>query len=54
MTTEKIDKLTISQICIEIKANQNTKAYIEKKYKGKEFTLKEWKTNLKNDGLNFS
>lgn len=51
--TEKIEKLSISQICNLIKANKNTRSYIEHKYKNKEMTEKEWKTNLKKDGLSF-
>lgn len=49
----KVEKLTASQICNMIKANKNTRSYIEYKYKNKEMTEKEWKTNLKKDGLSF-
>lgn len=49
--TEKIEKLTVLQICNEIKANNNTRSYIEHKYRDKEMSLKDWKTNLKKDGL---
>lgn len=45
--------LTANQICNLIKANTNTRSYIEHKYKGKEMTENEWKTNLKKDGLSF-
>ena len=52
--TDKVEKLTTAQICNELKVNQNTRAYIEHKYKNKEFSLKDWKTNLKRDGLAIS
>jgi len=51
MTVE--EKLSTNQICNLIKANTNTRAYIEHKYKDKEMTESEWKTNLKKDGLSF-
>ena len=47
------EKLSAHQICNAIKANQNTRLYIEHKYKYKELTEKEWKENLKKDGLTF-
>ena len=53
MAEEKDKKLDINQICNIIKVNQNTKSYIEHKYKGKDMTEKEWKSNLKKDGLSF-
>lgn len=46
-------KLTAHQISNLIKVNTNTRAYIEHKYKDKEMTETEWKTNLKKDGLSF-
>ena len=45
------EKLSAHQICNVIKANNNTRLYIEHKYKDKELTEKEWKENLKKDGL---
>jgi len=47
------EKLSAHQICNVIKANKNTRLYIEHKYKDKELTEKEWKENLKKDGLTF-
>lgn len=47
------EKLSAHQICNAIKTNQNTRLYIEHKYKDKELTEKEWKENLKKDGLTF-
>jgi len=49
---KKEDKLTTKQICLELQLNPNTRKYVEYKYKDKEMTLKDWKTNLKKDGLN--
>jgi hypothetical protein len=47
------EKLSAHQICNIIKANKNTRLYIEHKYKNKELSEKEWKENLKKDGLTF-
>lgn len=47
------EKLSAHQICNMIKANKNTRSYIEHKYKDKDMTEKEWKENLKKDGLSF-
>ena len=47
------EKLSAHQICNVIKANKNTRLYIEHKYKNKELSEKEWKENLKKDGLTF-
>lgn len=51
METVKEPKMNVQSICNELKVNKNTRAYIEHKYKGEEFLLKDWKTNLKKDGL---
>lgn len=53
MAEKKDDKLDINQICNLIKANKNTKSYIEHKYKEQDMTEKEWRSNLKKDGLSF-
>ena len=47
------EKLSAHQICNVIKANKNTRLYLEHKYKNKELSEKEWKENLKKDGLTF-
>lgn len=47
------EKLSAHQMCNLLKVNQNTRLYIEHKYKDKEFTEKEWKENLRKDGLTF-
>lgn len=52
MDTVKESKLNAIKICNELKVNKNTRSYIEHKYKGKEFFIKDWKINLKKDGLN--
>ena len=46
-------ELTAHQICNVLRVNQNTRAYIEHKYKDQEMKEDEWKTNLKKDGLSF-
>lgn len=51
METIKELKLNVQNICNELKVNKNTRSYIKHKYKDKEFTLKDWKNNLKKDGL---
>lgn len=51
---EKIDKLTTQQVCNELQLNTNTRAYVEHKYKEKEYSLKEWKNLLKKDGLDIN
>lgn len=45
--------LSTQQICNLLKVNKNTRSYIEHKYKDKEMTENEWKTNLKKDSLSF-
>lgn len=47
------DKLNTLQISNLLKVNQNSRAYIEHKYKGKEKSEREWKKVLKKDGLSF-
>lgn len=51
METTKEPKMNVQSICNELKVNKNTRAYIEHKYKNEEFSLKDWKINLKKDGL---
>lgn len=48
---EKTVKLTVQQICNELKFNKNTRDYVGHKYKNKEFTLKQWKSNFEKDKL---
>jgi hypothetical protein len=48
---KKEELLTVKQICLELQLNQNTKKYVEHKYREKSMTLKEWKVALKKDGL---
>lgn len=51
MEATKELKMNVQNICNELKVNKNTRSYIEHKYKDKEFTIKDWKINLKKDGL---
>lgn len=43
--------MSIPNICLLLKISGNTRSYIEHKYKDKSFTEKQWKENLKKDGL---
>jgi hypothetical protein len=53
-TVKKQEKeLSVGQICNTLKPHSYIKKFIEKKYKGKKFSLSEWKKNLKEDGLSF-
>ena len=46
-----VGKLTVLQICNELKINGYFRKFVEKKYKGEKFYSKEWKSKLSNDGL---
>jgi hypothetical protein len=50
---KKEDTLTPKEVCSTLKVNINSRKYIEHKYRNQEMTLKEWKSNLKKDGLSF-
>lgn len=47
------DELNTNQICNLLQVNENTRLYVEHKYKDRQMTDNEWKTNLKKDGLLF-
>jgi hypothetical protein len=53
MAKNKVEILDINQICNLIKANENTRSYIEHKYKNREMTEKDWKVNFKKDRLSY-
>lgn len=49
---KKVGKnMTTLQICNELKIIGYYRIFIYNKYKGKEYTLKEWKSKLESDGL---
>jgi hypothetical protein len=53
---ERVDnelKMDVHQICNLLQVNENTRSYVEHKYKDRKMTENEWKTNLKKDGLSF-
>lgn len=47
------DKIHLNLLCLKLRLNQNTKQYLEHKYKDSVFTETEWKEKLKKDGLDF-
>ena len=49
----KEEKVHLNLICLKFRLNQNTKQYLEHKYKDQIFTEKEWRDKLKKDGLDF-
>ena len=50
---KKVENLTAKQASSVLKLNTNSKKYVEHKYGDQEMPLKEWKSNLKKDGLSF-
>lgn len=44
-------KLTVLQVCNELKFNPNNRAYVNHKYKDEEHSLKYWKSLFKKDKL---
>lgn len=53
MKEKTAKKLSVLEICLKFKFNQNTKDYLVAKYGDNSYTETEWKGNFKKDGLNF-